>query len=251
MRTIVVPDQTALDRAAADLIGEAIARRPDAAVVVATGATPMGAYRELARRRASGQLDTSRLRVFQLDAYLGLAPDDRRSLYRWMKESFLDPLGIPDQRVVRLPGDGPDPEADCRAYDRAVAAAGGIDLSILGLGPNGHLGFNEPPSAPDAPTRAVDLTEASVESNARYWGGRDQVPRRALTAGMRVLLAAGQTLLLVAGAGKREILRRALEEPPTPDLPASYLRQAADVTVLADAAAAAGLGGAGAAREGR
>ncbi len=237
MRIVVTEDYAALSRAAADLVADVVARIPDAAVIVATGETPMGLYRELVERRARGVLDASRLRVFQLDAYLGLGPDDDRSLYRWMRESFLDPLGIPAAHVTRLPGDAADPEAVCRAYDRAVAQAGGIGLAILGLGPNGHLGFNEPPVEADAPTRVVTLTEESVESNARYWGGRDRVPPRALTAGMAVLLAARQTLLVASGARKRDILRRTLDGPVTPDVPASYLQHIPNVTVVADRAA--------------
>jgi glucosamine-6-phosphate deaminase len=237
MRLMVVEDEAALARAGADLVGAAIATRPQAAVLVATGRTPMGMYRELAQRRQRGELDTTGLRVFQLDDYLGLPADDRRSLYRWMKSAFLDPLGIPESRVVRLPGDAPDPPAACLAYELAVREAVGIDLSILGLGPNGHLGFNEPGSDPQAPTRVVELTEASVASNATYWGGTHLVPRRALTAGMTVLLAARQTVLVVSGEHKRQVLRRVVEGPPTPDVPASYLRLAPRVTVLADRAA--------------
>jgi glucosamine-6-phosphate deaminase len=234
---IITDNYDDLSRAAADLIAAQIATKPDAAVVPAVGDTPMGAYRELAARYGRGELDPTRLCVFQLDAYLGLAPDDPRALYGWLLRSFVEPLGIPLANVVRLPGDAPDPEAACRAYDAAVAAAGGIDLAILGLGPNGHLGYNEPPADPAAPTRVVDLTEESIISSARYWGGRDQVPRRALTAGMAPLLAARHTLLLVSGAHKREILRRTLAAPPTPAVPASYLQQAPRVTVLADRAA--------------
>ncbi len=237
MKFTIVDDYDALGRTGADLMADLIRARPDAAIVLATGETPMGVYRVLAARRQHGDLDASRLRVFQLDAYLGLAPDDRRSLYGWMKRSFLDPLGVPEANVVRLPGDAPDPDAACRAYDAAVEAAGGIDLAVLGLGPNGHLGFNEPPVDADAPTRVVTLAAASVESNARYWGGLDQVPRQALTAGMGVLLAARHTLLVVSGAHKRAILRRATEGPIGPDVPASYLQQVAGVTVLADKAA--------------
>jgi glucosamine-6-phosphate deaminase len=126
----------------------------------------------------------------------------------------------------------------CCAYDEAVAQEGGLDLSVLGLGPNGHLGFNEPPADPDSSTRVVTLSPESVTSNARYWGASDRVPRKAVTAGMRVLLAARHTVLVVSGAHKRDILRRALVGPETPDVPASFLRRAAGVTVVADRAAA-------------
>ncbi|MBV9281977.1 MAG: glucosamine-6-phosphate deaminase [Chloroflexi bacterium] len=238
MKLLVVDDYQALSRAGADLVADFINARPDARVVVATGRTPMGLYRELAARRGRGQLDASPLRVFQLDAYLGLGPGDPRSLYRWMERSFLDPLGISERRVVRLPGDAPDPEGACRAYDRALQAAGGFDLAVLGLGPNGHLGFNEPPCGREAPTRVVSLTPQSVESNARYWGGPEQVPRRALTAGMAVLLTARRILLLAAGESKADILRRTLEGPINPDVPASYLQTVPGVTVIADRAAA-------------
>lgn len=237
MHIVTVDDYEAVSQAGADLMSAVIAANPTATVILATGDTPMGMYDELARRHKRGQLDASRLRVFQLDAYLGLRPDDRRSLYGWMYRSFLEPLGVPEENVIRLPGDTADALAACRAYDHAVERAGGIDLSVLGLGPNGHLGFNEPPVDPRSPTRVVDLTPESVESNARYWGGRDQVPRQALTAGMAVLLAARQTLLVVSGERKREILRRTLRGPITPEVPASYLRQAANVTVIADHAA--------------
>ncbi len=234
---VVTEDYAALSRAGAEVVADLFRAQPDAAVVVATGNTPLGLYQELAAQRAEGAFDASRLKVFQLDAYLGLGPDDPRSLYRWMREAFLEPLGIGARQVTRLPGDSPDPAGACRAYDAAVARAGGFDLAILGLGPNGHLGFNEPPSGPADKTRVVSLTEASLESNARYWGGRERVPTRAVTAGMDVLLAAKKILLLVSGAHKREVLRAALNGPVTPDLPASYLQTVADVTVLADRAA--------------
>lgn len=237
MHIHVVDDYDALSRTGADMVAAVIAANPTAALLLATGETPMGMYRELAARRQRGELDASCIRVFQLDAYLGITEDDPRSLYGWMKRAVLDPLGIPAANVVRLPGDAPDPLAACRAYDAAVRAAGGIDLAVLGLGPNGHFGFNEPPSDASAPTRVVDLSAASVQSNARYWGGHAQVPRQALTVGMDVLLAARQTLLLVAGAHKRDILRRAATGPVTPDVPASYLQTAAHVTVIADRAA--------------
>jgi glucosamine-6-phosphate deaminase len=234
---IIADDYNELSRAGAGWLIEAIWEQPNAAIVAATGDTPMGMYRELAESCSPGLIDTSRLRVFQLDAYLGLAPDDPRSLYGWTRRSFIEPLNIAEANVVRLAGDAPDPWEACRAYEAAEREVGGFDISILGLGPNGHLGFNEPPSSPDAPTRVVELTPESVASNARYWGGEDQVPRQALTCGMDLLLAARRTLLLVSGAHKHQILHRAIEGPQTPEVPASYLQSASNVTVLADRAA--------------
>jgi glucosamine-6-phosphate deaminase len=222
---------------AADRIAEAILARPTASLVVATGETPVGAYRHLAERVRRESIATDRLRVFQLDEYLGLPLEDRRSLFGWMERAFLTPLGIPPGNVVRLDPAAPDLAAACRAYDAAVLDAGGLDLAVLGLGPNGHIGFNEPPTTADAPTRIVELTPESLASNARYWGSPDQVPRRALTAGMATLLAARRILLLVSGAHKRDILRRAAYGPVTPEVPASYLQRAVGVTVVADEAA--------------
>lgn len=238
---IIVEDYRELSHRGADWLAEPIQAKPDAVIVVATGDTPMGVYRELAERCSRGLIDASRLRVFQLDAYVGLAPDDWRSLFGWTRRSFLEPLGIPETNVVRLAGDAADPWAVCRAYEATAYQVGGFDISILGLGPNGHLGFNEPPSPPDAPTRVVDLTPESIKSNARYWGGEEYVPRQALTCGMDLLLDARQTLLVVSGAHKHQILHRTVEGPQTPEVPASYLQSAPDVTVLADRAAWQGL----------
>lgn len=241
MKLIVVKDYQALSREAAHRGAEELRAHPNASVVAATGDTPMGMYAHLAELRDRGELDASGLRLFQLDSYLGLSADDPRSLYGWMKRSLLDPLGIPDERVVRLTGDAPDPDSVCEAYDAAVAAAGGIDLAILGLGRNGHLGFNEPPVQVDAPTRVVALATESIESNASYWGGQDRVPRRALTAGMSVLLKSRAILVLVSGTRKQEILRRTIEGPITPDVPASYLQHRSNVTIIADRDAAGSL----------
>lgn len=237
MRLIVTEDYASLSRAGADLVAAVIAAQPSAAVVPATGNTPMSIYAELAARQARGELDASRLRVFQLDEYVGVGEDDARSLYGWLVRSFVQPLSIPEANVVRLRGDAEDVSAACDAYEREVEVADGFDLAILGLGPNGHLGFNEPPSEPDAPTRVVDLTEASIESNARYWSGRDKVPASALTAGMDRLLSARQVLLVVSGAHKQNILRRTVNGPVTPLVPSSLLQQATNVTVLTDRAA--------------
>ena len=236
----VYPDYDALSLAGARRVAAKFRQDPRTAVVVATGNTPMGLYRALAKQYRQAAFDSSQLSVFQLDAYLGLSADDPRSLNRWTQTSFVEPLGIAERQVTKLPGDAPDPTEVCRSYDAAVARAGGFGLAVLGLGPNGHLGFNEPPSRGTDVTRVVDLTEASLESNARYWGEREQVPKRAITAGMSVILGAEEILLLVSGAHKREILHQTLHGPVSPDVPASYLQTAKNVTVLVDRAAWSG-----------
>jgi glucosamine-6-phosphate deaminase len=231
---VVEPDE--LDAIGTSIVASWLRARPTATLMPALGSSALGIYRGLAEMRAAGRLVTDRLTLVQLDEYLGLAPDDRRSLIGWLRRDVADPLRVADQRIVRLPGDARDADNACRTYDAAVAAAGGIDVAVLGLGPNGHLGFNEPPSPADAPTRVVDLSEASVTSNARYWGGPDEVPRRALTAGMPTILGARRALLVVAGAGKTSILRRVVTAPVSPDVPASFLRTIGGgaVTLLAD-----------------
>jgi glucosamine-6-phosphate deaminase len=237
VRLRVVEDASALAVAAADVVTDVAARTPDAVILAATGDTPMATYAELARRADRGALDARRVRVAQLDEYLGLADDDPRLLAGWTRRAIVDPLGIGADRFIRLRAHVEDPEAGCRAYDAAVAAVGGIDLAVLGLGPNGHLGFNEPPTDADAPTRAVDLSVASRESNRRYWWPLP-VPERAVTAGMATILGARRVIVLVAGAHKGAILQAVLDAAPDPALPASWLHRHPDAAVLADRAAA-------------
>lgn len=234
MRRIVAENYDELSRLGADEVAGLIAAKPATNILVATGNSPMGIYNDLARRRRAGQLDTTKMSVFQLDEYLGLGPDDRRSLFGWTMRSFVEPLGVPKSQVFRLPADNSDLDAACQAYDDSITSAGGFDLAILGLGPNGHLGFNEPPSGPDAMTRPIDLTPESIVSNGPYWGGEDQVPLRAVTVGMKMLLSARRIILVVSGEHKRSILDQTVNHPPTPDIPASFLQYASDVTVLAD-----------------
>jgi glucosamine-6-phosphate deaminase len=240
-RVVVVDDAAGLARAGADEVAATLAGLPSASVVPATGWTPVGVYAELAARRRAGAFDTSGLTAVQLDEYLGLERADERSLFGWMARTFLEPLAIGDGRVVTLPN-GPDAAAACAPFDLSLDERGGIDLAILGIGVNGHLGFNEPPSAADAGTRVVDLLPETIEANATYWNGAE-VPRRAVTMGLRPLLGARRIVLLAAGARKRGVTRAALEGPITPELPASFLQKAAgEVTAIVDRAAWDGAG---------
>jgi len=240
MKLEICPDIETVSQIAAERLATMIRAKPDLGIVVATGNTPMPVYAELVRMQARGEVDCRNLRVFQLDAYLGINDDDPRSLFGWMMRSFITPLGIAPENVVRFAALPPDPPAECLSYAAKVRAMGGYDVAVLGLGPNGHLGFNEPPSADDAPTRVVALTEQSVASNGHYWGGPDAVPRQSMTAGMDLLLSARAILLVVTGSRKQIILNQTLHGPVTPQVPASYLQTRPQALILADADAAGG-----------
>lgn len=232
VRTSIFAAGEAFDRGAAAVIAAALEGASSA--VVATGRTPMGAYAKLGADLAPGRL--ARLRVFQLDEYVGVGPKDPRSLAAWTRRSFVEPLGINPSRVVWLDGLADDPDDlddSCKRYEDEVSNAGGYDLAVLGIGPNGHLGFNEPPADPSSRTRVVRLSESSLRSNAAYWPELE-VPASALTAGMDLLLAARRVVLLASGRAKRDIVHRAFEGPVTPEVPASFLQDHPDVVVVAD-----------------
>jgi glucosamine-6-phosphate deaminase len=233
-RVLVMDDEAGLARAAADVVSNVVARTPRAEVTVATGRTPLSTYADLVSRRDDRTFDPSSIRVWQLDDYLGIDVGSERSLFRLMRDAFLEPLDIGEDRTMRLPTDAEDLDAACAAHDRALADAGGLDLAILGLGVNGHLGFNEPPSAGDTPTRVVELTPETRAANAAYWDGAP-VPTHAVTMGLRPILSARTVLLLASGASKRDIVHRMLEGPVDPNVPASAIREApGDVTVVVD-----------------
>lgn len=242
---VIGEDADEVARAAAADAAEVIGARPRTTIMFAVGESPVAIYADLAERRRSGELDTSGVWGIQLDEYLGVGPGHERAFFPWLERDVLGPLAIPAERTIPLRGDAADLDVECERYELAVRDASGIELAILGLGANGHLAFNEPPSDATAPTRVVDLADATIHSNSRYWSGRDRVPRRAITAGMRLILSARRTILVVTGAGKRAILRRTLEGPVTPDVPASYLRTIEGVRVYADRAAMGDASGPG------
>jgi len=234
-----VGDAADVDRHGAQLVIDwlADARRAGRrapTVMPALGRSALGIYRELGAARAAGRLDTSHIRLVQLDEYLGLETGDRRSLLGWLRRDVAAPLGVGDDAIIGWSVERGDATTAAVSYDRAVAEAGGIDVAVLGLGPNGHLGFNEPPSGRDAASRSVVLTSASLESNAGYCGSRGDVPKEAMTAGMGTILAARRVLLVVHGDAKRSILGRVLDDPVSADLPASFIRDHGAATILAD-----------------
>lgn len=242
MKLIVAHDYEDLSRRAARLLVDLLGPLSKPVIVLPTGNTPLGMYRELLELAPVERAVFSGAGFFQLDEYVGIDGDDWRSLAGWLRRAFLDGANISTSAVTNFRSSAPDGAMEARRMEKAICAAGGIDVSVLGIGLNGHVGFNEPGSAADSPTRIVQLTPQSVRSNAAYWGGEAAVPRQAYTLGLGTLSRARQTVLLVSGAAKGRILHAAMEGSVTPEVPATFLHQLQDVTVIADRESAALLG---------
>src|SRR5688572_12928397 len=235
-------DASAASEAAADRVAATIANESDATIALPTGSTPLIMFDILAARAARGEIDFSGVHLFCLDEYVGVTPEDRVSLTRWLRDAFLQRVGLPAEHVHPLPSTADDLVAAASEFDQAIAARGGLDLAVLGLGPNGHIGYNEPGSRADSRTRVVTLTPESRSQAAAYWEGAAEIPARAMTMGVATLLEAKQIVLLVTGAAKAKMLRRTLEEPMSADVPASWLRLGGPrLTIIADEAAASEL----------
>jgi glucosamine-6-phosphate deaminase len=233
VKIVSLPDPESVGARAADAVVSAV-RAGARTLLLATGRSPVRVYELLAESIARGVFATDELTIVQLDEYWGLDLRDERRLDGWLERSVIDPWGIEEDHVIRFDTTLPDPAAACVRLEAEIDRVGGIDLALLGLGPNGHLGFNEPPSSPASGTRSVTLTSASIESNGHYWGGPERSPREAVTVGLETILHAQQIMVVVTGDHKQQILRRVLNDPPSPDVPASYLQDHADTTIYAD-----------------
>lgn len=238
---IVVPgggDESARQAGAvgADLIEQLIRSAPRAVLGLATGSTPLPLWAALATRR----LDLRGIRGFALDDYLDLPADHPRSYRVEIRREVVERLGLSDT-LVRVPGDDGHDAAAHRRFEQAIADAGGIELQVLGIGRTGHIGFNEPGSPLDSRTRAVTLAAETREDNARFFDTPEEVPHRAITQGIGTILEARRLLLLAFGEAKADAVRRALEGPITPELPASAIQLHPAVTVVLDEAAASRL----------
>jgi glucosamine-6-phosphate deaminase len=221
---------------AADLVCAQVRARPNGVLGLPTGATPEGMYTELVRRVQGGEVDLSGMTTFNLDEYVGLRPHDPQSYHAYMWEHLFRHTPV---RARHLPhGDAADPAAEAARYEAAIAGAGGFDLVILGLGHNGHIGFNEPGADFTAGTRVVRLTDQTRQANARYFVSPSAVPAHAITVGIGTICGAKQVLLLASGEAKGAILHRSLAGPVTPDVPATALQGHDHLIVLADRAAA-------------
>ncbi len=238
----VVHDARAASKSAADIVSTTLLSKPDAAIAFPTGTTPLGMFDVLSARAARGETDFSGVTIFCLDEYVGVTVQDPNSLIRWLSEALLNRIGIKPDQLHPLPVTAADLVASAAEFDGAVSARGGLDLAILGLGPNGHIGYNEPGSSADSRTRLITLTAESRNQASAYWEGSLAIPDQAMTMGVGTLLESKQIVLLVTGEAKADMLRRTLQEPMSAEVPASWLRIAGPrLTVIADEAAARGL----------
>jgi len=220
------------------IVASEILKKEDCVLGLATGSTPIPTYQEMARMNREGLIDFSKVRSYNLDEYIGLAPDHICSYRRFMNEQLFDHINI-DKANTHVPcGIGEDHEADARAYDEAVEAAGGIDLQILGIGHDGHIGFNEPGDEFVSATNIVTLTDMTIDANTRFFEKRDDVPRQAITLGNRNIMAAKRIILLATGKDKAPAIAAAIKGNITPKMPASLLQVHPNVQFLLDEDAA-------------
>lgn len=222
-----------LAQMAAKRIADAIASKPDIVLGLPTGSTPVPTYDALAQ----SDCDFSRVTTFNLDEYYPIAPTDPQSYRFFMNKNLFDRVNIRKDATHVPDGSADDPAQACRDYEAAIRAAGGVDLQLLGVGRNGHIGFNEPGTALDSETHLVELTEDTIEANARFFASPDDVPRQALTMGVGTILRAKRIFIIITGAEKREALRRLLGGEYDPAFPVTALQRHPDVTVFCDDAA--------------
>ncbi len=239
MRLIAADDYDGLGRQAAGLVIDQLRDKSASLLVMPTGETPLGMFHDLVAAAAAGAVNFAHARFVTLDEYAGIGQADRRRLLLWLWRALLDPIGVGEDRVVAFDPTA-EPVAEAARVEAAIAAHGGIDLAVVGLGPNGHLGFNEPGSAFDCRARRVTLSPASILSNAAYWGSEADVPREAFTLGLGTLRDAARLILIASGGRKRSILDRTLNGDISEDVPATLLRMHPDGVVVADRGALGG-----------
>ncbi|HEX5108019.1 MAG TPA: glucosamine-6-phosphate deaminase [Vicinamibacterales bacterium] len=221
---------------------DAIRAKPSLTLGLPAGRTPIPAYAELRRLNRQGAISLAGTRTFNLDEFVGLRADDPRSFRHFMEANLFEGTDLPPASIEFLDGAAHDLDAECRRYEAAIAGAGGIDLQLVGIGINGHIGFNEPGDRLMADTHRVDLRPETRLANIEQFGGRlAAVPHQALTMGMGTILRAKAIVLVATGESKAEVIARAVREPLTTHLPASFLQTHRSVELYLDRAAAAGF----------
>ncbi len=237
MKIIRAKDYNDMSRKAANIISAQIIMKPHCVLGLATGSTPIGIYEQLVEWYKKGDLDFSEVTTLNLDEYKGIARENEQSYYFFMNEKLFSKVNINPERTFLPDGIEPDSGKACADYNRIIEAAGGVDLQLLGLGHNGHIGFNEPGMAFEAQTHCVNLTESTMKANQRFFASADEMPRQAYTMGIKTIMQAKKILVVVSGEDKAAIVKEAFLGTITPKIQASVLQLHNDVTLVADEAA--------------
>lgn len=241
MKIIVAKDYEEMSKKAADIVAAQVILKPDSILGLATGSTPVGMYRELVKRYQAGDIDFSNVVTFNLDEYCGLDAENPQSYHYFMMENLFNHINIPKQNIHIPSGSAADIQAECEQYEQKIKEAGGIDLQVLGIGRNGHIGFNEPAAYFEAKTHLVELDEDTIQANARFFNSMEEVPRRAISMGIRTIMQARKILLLANGEAKAEAIYKTVQGPIMPQVPASILQLHPDVVMILDQEAASKL----------
>ena len=234
MKIYKAKDYKDMSRKAANIISAQVIMKPNCVLGLATGSTPIGTYDQLVEWYNKGDLDFSEVTTVNLDEYKGLPRTNDQSYYYFMHQHLFDRVNIDPERTNVPNGMEPDAEKECGRYEELIRSLGGVDLQLLGLGHNGHIGFNEPGEAFEKETHCVNLTKSTIEANKRFFEREEDVPKQAYTMGIKSIMQAKKILIVVSGKGKADIVKKAFFGPVTPEVPASVLQLHNDVTLVGD-----------------
>lgn len=238
MNIIKVKNYKELSMQAAGIVAAQISRKKNTVLGLPTGQTPLGMYQELIKRFRKGEIDFSQVITFNLDEYYGLSPEHPQSYNYYMWQTFFNNINIKKENVFIPDGVTKDVQKECRYYESLIEKKGGIDLQFLGIGDNGHIGFNEPATALNSKTHLVNLSQATIEANSRFFNDIEDVPRKALTMGMGTIMKAKQIILLASGMKKAPAIAKTINGKVNTEVPASLLQLHRDVTIIVDKDAA-------------
>jgi glucosamine-6-phosphate deaminase len=238
MKILVCKDYEELSRKSAEIVVSQVNQKKDSVLGLATGGTPVGMYQELVKSYREGKVDFGKVITFNLDEYYGVDPKNVNSYHYYMNTNFFDHVNI-DRKNINIPnGMSKDIEKECREYDEKIQSLGGIDLQILGVGLNGHIGFNEPARELMSTTHITDLTKETINANARFFEDISQVPTKAITVGMATILRSKKIVVLINGKNKSKIFDKITGKKITTQIPATLLQLHPDVTIVVDEQAA-------------
>ncbi|MBQ2967078.1 MAG: glucosamine-6-phosphate deaminase [Clostridia bacterium] len=234
MQLILCDNYADMSEKCAEIFAEQIRTKKNSVLGLATGSTPIVVYEKLAELYKKGELDFSEITTFNLDEYYPLAPDNDQSYHYFMNEHLFSKVNIKPENTNIIDGLADDPNAECKAFEEKIASTDGIDLQLLGVGVNGHIGFNEPDDALIADTHITDLTQSTIEANARFFNDISEVPTKALTMGIASILKSKKIVILASGKSKHEAVKAMLNEKITTATPATMLKVHPDVILICD-----------------